>query len=239
MEWLPEFCLNSKERKGLIYANAVAQLRKAARLVYKTEKFKNRGEFGEIFLHAAIRSVFNSVPAVSKIYYKSSHNDTVKGFDCVHVVGPISNLELWIGEVKFYKSITKAISDVTKEINAHLEKDFLKDEFVLIGNRLDVSDKYQAELEKLISSKRSLDEIFKRVCIPVLLTYESDAVKKHRVVSADYVAAFEKEIQEHYSVFCEKAKSIKVCFHLFLLPIEDKDSLITILDEKLKTFQKI
>jgi len=105
MDWLPEFSLNSKERENLNHANAVESLRKAARLVYKTEKFKNRGEFGEIFLHAAIRSVFDSIPAISKIYYKSSHNDTVKGFDCVHVVGPVDDLELWLGEVKFYNEI--------------------------------------------------------------------------------------------------------------------------------------
>ncbi len=239
MEWLPEFSLNSKERDGLTHADAVSKLRKAAQLVYKTGKFKKRGEFGEIFLHAAVRSIFDSVPAISKIYYKSAHNDTVKGFDCVHVVGPIDNLELWLGEVKFYKSIQKAITDVISEINVHLESNFLRDEFVLIGNKLDTLDDYQKEVQKLLSSKVSLDRIFKRVCIPVLLTYESEMIKNHREVCDAYVAAFEKEVRAHYAEFSKKAKDIKVRFHLFLLPLEDKDKLIEIMDAKLKAAQRI
>lgn len=239
MEWLPEFSLNSKERDALNHADAVSKLRKAAQLVYKTGKFKKRGEFGEIFLHAAVRTIFDSVPAISKIYYKSSTNETVKGFDCVHVVGPLDNLELWLGEVKFYKSIQRAITDVIGEINDHLEHDFLKDEFVLISNRLDASDDYQKEVMKLLSSRASLDNIFKRVCVPVLLTYESDAVKNHREVCDEYVKAFEAEIKAHFEDFSMKAKDIKVRFHLFLLPLEDKEELTKIMDGKLKAVQSI
>lgn len=240
MEWLPEFSLNSKERDGLKHANAVERLRKAARLVYKTEKFKNRGEFGEIFLHAAIRTVFDSVPAVSKIYYKDSHSETVKGFDCVHVVGPIDNLELWIGEVKFYKSIDGAIGDVVKELEEHLKTDFLRDEFVLIGNKLEASDEHTGAVQTLISNKRSMDDIFKRICIPVLLTYESDAVKGYKKICDEYCAAFEKEIEKYYVKFCKKADGIvDVRFHLFLLPLKDKKRFVTILDKKLKAWQAI
>ncbi|QDT29319.1 hypothetical protein Enr10x_46700 [Gimesia panareensis] len=108
MEWLPEFSLNSKEREGIHHANSVEAIRKAAKLVYKTKKFAKRGEFGELFLHAAIRSIFKSTPAISKIFYKSSHNETVKGFDSVHVVGPLDELELWIGEAKFYNEFNRA-----------------------------------------------------------------------------------------------------------------------------------
>lgn len=240
MDWLPEFSLNSKERDGLIHANAVESLRKAARLVYATEKFKNRGEFGEIFLHAAIRSVFDSVPAISKIYYKSSHNNTVKGFDCVHVVGHIDDLELWLGEVKFYTDIKRAIREVVAELKSHLEIDFLRDEFVLIGNKLDDSDDLTKNIQELISKRNSIDNIFKRICVPVLLTYESDTLKRHNVICGEYIAAFEKEIMAHFESFCEKCRdSLSVRFHLFLLPLEDKKRLVETLDEKLKAWQAI
>ncbi len=240
MEWLPEFSLNSKEREGLTYANAVEKLRKAARLVYKTEKFKNRGEFGEVFLHAAIRSVFDSIPAISKIYYKSSHNDTVKGFDCVHVVGKIDDLELWIGEVKFYKRIGDAIREVVEELKDHMELDFLRDEFVLIGNKLETRDGHTEQVKNLISNRRSMDDIFKRICVPVLLTYESKAVMEHEGVCDEYIASFKEEIGKHYTHFCNKAEAIlNVRFHLFLLPIRDKERLVTILDTKLKALRAI
>ncbi len=43
MEWLPEFCLNSKERGELSHESAVKSLRKAAKLIYQTDKYAKRG----------------------------------------------------------------------------------------------------------------------------------------------------------------------------------------------------
>src|SRR5262245_48153271 len=78
MDWLPEFALTASECAALGHQNATKLIRSAARRVYESEKFRNRGEFGEVLLHAAIRQVFDSLPAVSKIYYKSANNDNVK-----------------------------------------------------------------------------------------------------------------------------------------------------------------
>ncbi|MBN2286570.1 MAG: DUF1837 domain-containing protein [Tissierellales bacterium] len=240
MEWLPEFCLNSKECEGLDYSNAVEILRKAAKLVYKTENFRNRGEFGEIFLHAAIRSIFNSVPVISKIYYKSSHNDTVKGFDCVHVVGPIDNLELWIGEVKFYKNISDAINDVIQELEEHLKVDFLRDEFILIENKLDDFDEYTKTIKSLISKKNSIDNIFKRICIPVLLTYESKTIQSYDSISEEYVQKFVTEIKNNHSSFFKKTTKLPdIQVHLFLHPLKNKEELVTTLDTKLRSWRSI
>ncbi len=240
MEWLPEFCLNSKERDGLTHESAVKSLRKAAKLVYQTEKYAKRGEFGELFLHAAIRSVFDSLPAISKLYYESSVNNTVKGFDCVHVVGPLEELELWLGEVKFYKSVSRAIRDVIAEITEHLEDDFLRKEFILIGNKLDERDDYTTALQKLMSERTALDEIFQRVCVPVLLTYESSAVERHAAVTDAYVLDFCVEIDRHFEAFADKAANLPpVRIHLFLLPIEEKAKLVAALHAKLKAWQEI
>lgn len=240
MEWLPEFCLNSKERDELSHESAVRSLRKAANLVYKTAKYAKRGEFGELFLHAAIRCVFDSLPAISKLYYKSSVNNTVKGFDCVHVVGPPDDLELWLGEVKFYKSLSGAIRDVIAEIQEHLEPEFLRKEFILIGNKLDERDTYTETVQRLISERKSLDAIFERVCIPVLLTYESNTVGRHTAATQEYVHEFCDEISQHFESFCEKAEKFPpVRIHLFLLPLENKMKLTDGLHAKLKAWQEI
>lgn len=240
MEWLPEFCLNSKERDELSHESAVKSLRKAANLVYQTDKYTARGEFGELFLHAAIRSVFDSLPAVSKLYYESSVNNTVKGFDCVHVVGPVENLELWLGEVKFYKSASSAIRDVIAEIKEHLEANFLRKEFILIGNKLDERDNYTAAVQRIISERTSLDKIFASVCIPVLLTYESKTVEKHNDTNHGYIQEFCVEISQYFKIFCKKSESLpRVRIHLFLLPLDHKDVLIEALHAKLKAWQQI
>ena len=236
IEWLPEFALNSRERENLVHQNAVATLRKAATLIYKSQKFNNRGEFGEIFLHAAIRSVFNSTPAISKIFYKSSHNETVKGFDCVHVVGPITALELWIGEVKFYSDLKGAVSDVIPELERHTSVDFLKDEFSLIGNKVDDNDSFANSLKELLSHRKSLDDVFKRICVPIMLTYESDAIDANTIANQDYEEAFSQEIEAHYTHFKSKYK-LNIRFHLFLFPMKSKNDLVTALDNKLKAWQ--
>jgi len=240
MEWLPEFCLKSKERDELSHESAVKSLRKAANLVYQTDKYAKRGEFGELFLHAAIRSLFDSLPAISKLYYESSANNTVKGFDCVHVVGPVEELELWLGEVKFYKSVSAAMRDVIAEIGEHLETGFLRKEFILIGNKLDERDGYTATVQRLISERTSLDTIFRRVCVPVLLTYESPAVEQNDAATADYVRDFCAEIEQHFETFSDMAAQLPpVRVHLFLLPIEEKEKLAAALHAKLKAWQTI
>ncbi|HRP94841.1 MAG TPA: DUF1837 domain-containing protein [Rhodocyclaceae bacterium] len=239
MDWLPEFALTATECAALGHQNATKLMRSAARRVYESKKFERRGEFGELLLHAAIRQTFDSLPAVSKIYYKSANNDTVKGFDAVHVVGTPDELELWLGEAKFYNDISRAISDVVAELEAHLGTDYLRDEFALIVNKIDQKWPHAEVLRKLLQPEVSLDEVFQRVCIPVLLTYDSPCISEHQSCDASYARSFEQEITKHYKTFsrCNLPKETRV--HLFLLPLQKKAALVKILDERLKLWQQL
>ncbi|GMV50723.1 MAG: hypothetical protein AMXMBFR67_22660 [Nitrospira sp.] len=239
MEWLPEFALTASECATLGHQNAAKLLRLAAKRVYDTKKFENRGEFGEVLLHAAIRQIFDSLPAVSKIYYKSANNDTVKGFDAVHVVGPPEDLELWLGETKFYTEIGRAICDVVAELQSHIETDYLRNEFALIVNKIDPKWPHAEVLEKLLQPGVSLDEVFQRVCIPVLLAYDSPCISAHKVCDASYAKAFEHEIAKHYKNFAGRILPKEIRIHLFLLPLLQKDALVKVMDDKLKHWQQI
>lgn len=239
MEWLPEFALTYSELTSIHSGNVVTLMREAASKVYKTEKFKNRGEFGELFLHASIRQVFGSIPAISKIFYKSAQNDTVKGFDAVHVIATNEGLELWLGEAKFYSDINKAITDVVKEIQGHTQRDYLRDEFVLISGKIDSKWPYAKELKKLLSPSTSLDKVFQRVSIPVLLTYNSPTVAKFRECSKDYEKAFREEILSHHGTFLSKKLPKTLTVHVFLMPLETKNKLVSELDKKLRIWQKV
>jgi hypothetical protein len=239
-EWLPEFALKDSEIKGVDSANMVSMIRNAAKRVYDSGKFQNRGEFGELFLHATIRQVFNSEPAISKIYYKTATNDTIKGFDAVHIIeSQDGELELWLGEAKFYSDIGQAISDVIHELQAHTETDYLRNEFLLIKGKIDSNWKYAKKLEALLSENKSLDEVFVRACIPILLTYDSDCLKNHTVCDTAYEIEFETEIRKHYTTFKSKNFPSEVTIHLILLPLNTKDILISELDAKLKAWQII
>ena len=239
MDWLPEFSLTASECMALGHQNATKLIRKAAKRVYESKKFENRGEFGEILLHAAIRQVFDSIPAVSKIYYKSATNETVKGFDSVHVVGPPDDLELWLGEAKFYSDINRAITAVITELHAHTGTDYLRNEFALIVNKIDSKLPHAATLTKLLQPGISLDEIFQRVRIPVLLTYDSSCVAAHNACDIAYAKAFEQEIKNHHNTFSDRNLPKEVLIHLFLLPLKQKEELVKVLDEKLKTWQML
>ena len=221
IEWLPEFALTPSEWLSMQHANSVSLIRRAARIVYQSEKFQRRGEFGELFLHAAIRQVHDSLPAISKIYYKTGVNDTVKGFDAVHVVGPPEDMELWLGEAKFYESVNDAMNEVIGELEAHLVTDYLRSEFLLIKGKIDDAWPHAEPLKQLLSPNTSLDVVFKRACIPVLLTYDSECVSKHSACSNQYAAEFAAELTHHHSAFVGKmeGKLLPARLSHFLTPL--------------------
>lgn len=238
MEWLPDFALNYTERKSINSSNAVRLIRAAAKSIYKTDKFKKRGEFGELLLHIAIRQVYETIPAISKLYYKDASNDTVKGFDAVHVIWASSALELWLGEAKFYDDISAAIADVVAELEKHTQDEYLRGEFAAIVNKIDPKWPHAGKLKALLDQNTSLDQVFETVCIPVLLTYDSKTVNSHDRVSPQYVQEFTTEVEKHHATFASKNLP-RLRIHLFLIPLKSKSELLAELDAGLKKWQNI
>src|SRR5690606_2740100 len=150
--------------------------------------------------HVVLKTFMGTLPAVSKIYYKDAANDTVKGFDAVHIVPGAEGLELWLGEVKFYEDIGAAVRDVSKELEAHLAADYLRSEFIAIVNKIDEAWPHAEQLKKLLNPKTSLDEVFKAFCIPVLLTYNGEVTGKHDA-STD---AYKQELAQEFQSIREK-----------------------------------
>lgn len=241
MEWLPDFALDPLEAQSLASHNAVALLRRAAHNVYTSDKYKRRGEFGEILLHALLRQECQTIPAISKVYFKDGSNDTVKGFDAVHIVGDPDDLELWLGEAKFYNDRTSAIRDITSEVEEHLKKDYLRSEFLAITAKLDPRHPHASALKRLLDPNTSLDQVFARLCNPMLITYDSDCVSSHTVVDDLYSAAFEEEARESFEALIAKLASHtvpeRVRLHALLVPLKCKATLVQIMDEELKRWQ--
>jgi hypothetical protein len=239
IQWLPDFALRDSERESLRAENAVELIVKAARTVYTSAKYQQRGEGGELLLHIILRQVFGTIPAVAKLFFKDSSNDTVKGFDAVHVVASDERLELWLGEVKFYKDIAAAIRDVVEEVVRHAEADYLRAEFAAITNKIDPAWPHADRLRKLLDPNTSLDAIFDCICIPVLLTYDSPVVAAHNSVSDQFKAAFAAEMATHHATFKERKlpTNLRVC--LLLLPMSCKNDLVSEFDKRLKGIQEI
>lgn len=239
-DYIPEFALTYSERQSIDIKNLRRMLSNAAKYIYQSKKLDNRGEIGELLLHVIIREIYNTIPAISKIYYKDGPNDTVKGFDAVHVVDKDDHLELWLGEVKFYKEISKAITDVVNEIFDHIKKDYLRDEFIAITNKIDEKWPHADKLKNLLDPNTSLDQVFDQACIPVLLTYNSDVIAKYNESSDAYTNEIKTEFEDLFEKFKERiTDKVPLTVHLFLLPLKTKADLVASFDEKLRKLQQI
>lgn len=240
LQWLPEFALKYSEWTGMHHGDAVMKVAEAAQAVYASDKYERRGEFGEILLHILLRQHLGSTPAISKVYFKDHRNDTVKGFDAVHVTeGTDDRLRLWLGEVKFYSDINAAIRAVVEELREHTEADYLRAEFMAITNKLDPSWPLAERLREMLPRSRSLDEIFSEICIPILLTYDSTAIHDHDAVEEAYEAAFQDEVERHWESFKTALPNLPMAVHLFLLPLEDKSELVREMHEALNHAQEL
>jgi hypothetical protein len=238
-DYLPEFALEYSELKEFHAGTGRRQLRRAARMMYASDKFQRRGEFGELLLHAACREIYDSSPAISKVFFKGAVNETVHGFDSVHVVGAEDWLELLVGEVKFYSDISSAMSAVAAELDAHLEPDYLRDECMLITNRLDDAWPHAEALRRLIREQQTLDRIFRVLRVPVLLTYDSNCVACHNCEDQPYPDEFAAEVRALHQRFAQRVLPTKVIVDLILVPLKNKAELVAELDRKLRIHQHL
>lgn len=238
--YIPEFALTYSDCQNIDIRDITRMLRNAARNIYQSEKYKNRGEFGELLLHVIIRELYNTIPAISKIYYKDGPNETVKGFDAVHVIVKEEILELWLGEVKFYSDIHQAINDVIGEIKEHIKVDYLRNEFIAITNKIDGTWPHAEKLRSLLDPNTSLDVVFDQACIPVLLTYDSGVIAKYDESTDEYLTEIQAEFLALYETFKDKiSQEVPLTVHLFLLPLKTKAELVAALDKKLSVLQQV
>lgn len=237
IEWLPEFALKFSEFENFNGVTGRRLLKNAAHSLYTTIKSENRGEFGEILLHALVREHFDSKPAVSKVFYKTSSNDTVKGFDAVHLVECKNDYELWLGEAKFYSDYKCAIKDVVSEIGQHLNDGFLREEFLFVEGKIDDKWKLAAKYKELTRDRVSLDEIKKRICIPILITFDTDLYKKYTEFTDNFKTDIRNECNRVFALLQQKCQGINIKLHVFLVPLASKKELVAYADEKLKGLQ--
>lgn len=172
------------------------------------KKYLKRGEFGELILHLILRDYFNTVPLLSKIYFKDSDGVTVHGFDSIHIGPDLVDSErssIFLGESKlYYRKTGKAgefgINDLVNDVKEHFNRDFLQRECILISkkkNTFPILDSYEDMntieefanylkqkdywidiLEKVGSGSHKIQNFIDSVTIPLICTYESEIFKQ-------------------------------------------------------------
>ena len=238
---LNSFALSYSEWKKVDGDSAAAALARSAKMVYATDNYKRRGEFGELFLHGILRDFYGAEPAVSKIYFLDTPNDTAKGFDAGHVVvDDDDELDLWLGEAKLYESMAGAITAVVESLNEHIGNDFLRKEFLAASNKFDDGWQHSEKLKDLLDDNTSLDVIVDRLVMPVLLTYQSKTVKKHDKVCDEYVDELIAEARKAWDTFKGQLPAgFPVTIYFIVLPLEDTKTVRQLAHETLMTYQTL
>jgi hypothetical protein len=197
---IPEFAFGFHEGKTIELSKIRPTLREAARSIYKIEPFSRckeiykggafvpdddaekcflqRGEFGELVLHLLLRDFHNTIPLLSKIYFKDDRGSPVHGFDAVHIQPQAKSL--WLGESKLYVSGRKGVKALIDDIKNHFKRDYLNSEFAIISKKLK-SFEYIPEKDhwlRIMDEHTKLSEVLESVTIPLLCTYSSENFKK-------------------------------------------------------------
>jgi len=274
MRVLVEFAFGYHE--GILKKYDIDILREAANSIYKIDVFKQaketylendeeyeddisdkylkRGEFGELILHLILRDFVNTIPLISKIYFKDSDGVTVHGFDAVHI-GPDlrkSNYNsIYFGESKLYKDGKKGIKDLLNDIEEHFTKDFLRREFALIGkkrnaflkleeyedlntikdyeNFLKQKEYWFNKLDKIANQNGKLQDLFSSVTIPLLCTYTSKVFLNHTSENEEFINEYKGEVRDLKKLFDNKFEEMKKKYKDTGEPIQSDLNIIVML----------
>lgn len=242
---IPEYALTPSEIKELGNPLRSAELlMNSAKLIHdRDSSTEKKGELGEIILHGLIRDIYSTSPLVSKLYYKTHPADNVKGFDCVHVIfdnelNEISSL--WLGEAKFHKSVSGAIGSAFSSISGFMEAKKMQTEFLTVRNHLDDEHIATSQAEKLLSEYTSLDEIKAKLCVPVLIAYDSNAVQAHSSITPTFLKELEEELQSNIDTFISRFATdelAEIDLHVFFFPVKSKDKTQDIFDDLISGLQ--
>lgn len=207
------------------------------------DRYLRKGEFGELILHLLLRDFKNTLPLISKIYFRDSLGTAVHGFDAIHIQ-PESKT-LWLGESKIYKDGKLGIKALIQDIQEHIKNDYMESEFAIVSRKVQLFDdiperKYWIDL---LDGATTLKEQLDNIVIPLLCTYESKIFSKYDDESLqEFVYEYEKEVRELKKFFDDnnshRLKS-KLKIILLLFPIQSKKDLVSGMHKNLSMLQSV
>lgn len=162
----------------------------------------------------------------------------MKAFDLVHVrYTDEEDVEIWLGEAKFYKDRADAIAEAISSIESHITKGFLTNEKLLLGPQVSNDIPHSEKIKELLSSEVSLDLLIKRAVFPVLIAANSDATMKHTVPNENYTKEVQAEMNALWKRLQDSGLTNKIKLFLIYVPLGDKDKLNIAFDTRLKGLQ--
>lgn len=236
-EWLPDYALIEEELR-VNHANMLLKLNQAAIRVYTSEKYKKRGEAGEIALHAICRDFFQTIPISPRVFYKSASNDLIKAFDMVHARLPVDEpVELWLGESKLWEKGDSAIADAINSVRSHIDAGFLSNEKLILGPQIPKDTPRYEEIVKLFHKSTSLDAFLTSSVFVVGILCDSESAGAALQHDTRYLSAVEAEMEKLAKSLNDSGLPSQVRMLLVYIPLATKESLVAAFDERLKGLQ--
>lgn len=262
---IPEFAFGHHDGTSTDNTKILEKLCDAAKSIYKIKEFEKvrqiyeegesiddddeekkylkRGEFGELILHLLLRNFHDTIPLLSKIYFKDAYGSTVHGFDAVHIQPGTKTL--WLGESKLYMSGNNGVKALIKDIKEHFKRDYLDDEFAIISRKI---KPYVNIPEKdywldLMDKNTKLSDVFSSVTVPLVCTYTSDNFTKYDDETLkEFIDEYEKEVRglkRYFDQHNDHPLKTKLNIILLLFPVRSKNELVRRMHKKLHRLQVI
>lgn len=196
----------------------------------------SKGDYGELLLYLILSVFYDTPKFVTKARLRSTTREQIKGFDCAHFSVIDDKVTLWLGEAKFHKDITSAVSSAFKSLQEHLnDSNRIKSELRILGGEIELNNHLDKEkfdlLKKYVTGGMSLDKV--DIVVPVLCTYDSNCIKKHistenaDIECEEFKTILAVELAQHFEKIHKKTwpskKNIKIIF--FIVPLESVSEL--------------
>jgi hypothetical protein len=234
-DWLPDVALRPKEREAFLF-EPNKTLARSCRRLFDTDDASKRGEVGEILLHAACRQEYGTAPFVARLFYKMRTNDSVTSVDVVHVLMNQTNeLELWLGEAKLYDSVQAARYKALASVEPLWDSEFLTEMKALIGPKIDEKAPYEKELAWLFEEETSLDQIVKRIVVPICIAADFEDTKSSSERNQAYISSVAEELQIAKAYFEERIPT-NVSFVVIFVPLDCKMKLETAVNDRVQSY---
>ncbi len=155
-----------------------------------TDVTKSRyGFYGEILLDIILRCFLNTNVLLARGYlYQPIEKSEVKGFDAFHLLERNGNIELWLGEAKFYENYKVPVSDVLEKISYSLSDEYVNDNILTL---IDWQDRFSTPCSKLSS-------ILDRWEDNPMINIASEIAKENMVITYPILIAYQQKNKYSY-----------------------------------------
>ena len=248
--------LSAEDRDNLYSESPYTILTESIKNLRLVDKDNGKGsEIAEIVLYGIMRYHYHALPVVPKIFYKQNPKDNAKGADSVHIVlDDNGDFSLWLGEAKFYNDIAdERMYEPINSVFDTISTDKIKKENSIITSIKDLEyviadPDVRKNVQTILRRDTSIDEIRKRLHIPILLLHEckktNDATELTEAYLNDIKEYHLNRAQKYFVLQNNKQKKENIHgyehiqFHLILFPVPQKGDIVNWFVERAKQIKE-